>query len=278
MDLQSLLRRSNINSSKHDYGHLLVAGGSPSMLGAVCLAALAAMRTGAGLTTVAIPKGLNLVLQEKLAHVVMTCPVPQTRAMTFSPAAFTQLMLTRTRFNAIVLGPGIGLSSGTKTFIKQMIELYPLPMVVDADALNALSEAMPILLKAPAPRILTPHAGEMSRLLRLKKRTILTKDRKKVALDLAGQYRCIVLFKGPGTIIAAPDGAYVINKTGNCGMATAGTGDVLSGMIGALLAQGLTPFQSAVLGAQEHGRAGDKAARLRSRRSMTALDLVEQIR
>ena len=247
------------------------------MLGAVCLAALAAMRTGSGLTTVAIPKGLNLVLQEKLAHIVMTCPVPQTRAMTFSSAAFDQLMLKRARFNAVVLGPGIGLSAGTKIFIQRMIELYPLPMVVDADALNALSESLPILLKAPAPRILTPHAGEMSRLLQLNKKTILTKDRKKIALDLATKYRCIVLLKGPRTIIAAPDGNYIINKTGNCGMATAGTGDVLSGMIGALLAQGLSPFQAAVLGAREHGRAGDKAVRLRSRRSMTALDLVEQI-
>jgi NAD(P)H-hydrate epimerase len=278
MNLQSLLRRENTDSSKHDYGHLLVAGGSSSMLGAVCLCALAAMRAGAGLTTVAIPKGLNLVLQKKLAHVVMTCPVQQTRAMTFSSAAFDQLMLKRARFNAVVLGPGIGLSAGTKIFIQRMIELYPLPMVVDADALNALSESLPILLKAPAPRILTPHAGEMARLLQLDKKVLLTRNRNTIAREFSRKYNCIVLLKGPGTIIAAPDGTCVINKTGNCGLATAGTGDVLSGMIGAFLAQGLDPFQATVLGAREHGKAGDKAARLRSRRSMTALDLIDQLR
>jgi len=236
MRLPKPLLRQNKSVHKNNLGHVLVVAGSPTMLGAACLTALSSMRSGAGLVTVAVPKSLNLTLQKKLSPVLMTLPVKETKAKTFSPAA----------------------------------------MVVDADALNALSEDLSVLLKAKAPRILTPHVGEMSRLSGMTKKAI-EHDRKGSAVRFAKAHQCVLVLKGAGTVVASPEGKVYVNKTGNAGMATAGSGDVLTGMIAAFVAQGISVFEAASLGVSMHGTAGDIAARRVGKTSLIATDIIATI-
>lgn len=276
MPRPSVLSRRNPHLHKQDFGHVLVIAGSPAMLGASALCSLAAMRAGAGMVTAAVPKSINLTLQKKIAHVVMTLPLPQSPQATFSMKAFHLLSKNFSKFDAVVIGPGLGLNRSTILFVQRVIEYYPGPMVVDADALNILATNMNILKKSKGPRILTPHPGEMSRLTG---RTVqdIESHRRKIAQDFARQFHCILVLKGHRTVTASYEGKTAINKTGNVGMATAGSGDVLSGIIGAFLAQGISPFEAASLGAHVHGQAGDRAARARSKASLIATDMIDQL-
>jgi hydroxyethylthiazole kinase-like uncharacterized protein yjeF len=277
MRLPALLLRQKNNVHKNDFGHVLVAAGSPTMLGAACLTSLAAMRAGAGLVTAAVPKDLNLTLQRKISHVVMTFPVAQTRAMTFAFPAAEEILERIHKFSAVAIGPGLSLNPSTVKFIRKMVLECPLPMVVDADALNALAGHTDILLKSKGPRILTPHPGEMSRLTKICVGADLVSARKRAALKYAHQWNCIVVLKGHRTVVASPDGKVYVNTTGNSGMATAGCGDVLTGMIAAFLAQGLTPFEAAKWGVRLHGEAGDRVAQIRGRSSLIALDIIDHL-
>jgi hydroxyethylthiazole kinase-like uncharacterized protein yjeF len=275
MPRPSVLSRRNPRLNKKDFGHVLVIAGSPSMLGASALCSLAAMRAGAGLVTVAVPQSLNLTLQKKIVPVVMTRPVPQTTQAAFSLKAFAGLHKDFSKFDAIAIGPGLGLQPSTKAFVLKMIEYYPGPMVVDADALNALSENPKILLKAKGTRILTPHSGEMARLTGQSVKEA-EDDRLEIAQSFAKKYRCILVLKGHRTIVT--NGVKtVINRSGNVGMATAGSGDVLSGIIGAYLAQGINPFEAARWGVYAHGKAGDIGVKTRSKASLIATDLIEAL-
>ncbi len=247
------------------------------MLGAACLTSLAAMRSGAGLVTAAIPKALNLTLQKKISHVVMTLCLPQTKQMTFSVSAATILLRSIHKFSSVAIGPGLSLNPSTALFAQHLIKACPLPMVVDADALNALEGKTDILLNANGPRILTPHPGEMARLIALD-RTSIEKDRSGIARDSSRKFNCILVLKGHRTVVASPDGKLYINKTGNPGMATAGSGDVLTGMIAGLLAQGVKPLEAARYGVKWHGEAGDRAAKRASQSSMIAEDIIHAIR
>ncbi len=275
MRLPAPLLRRKSNAHKNDFGHVLVVAGSPSMLGAACLTSLAAMRSGAGMVTAAVPKGLNLALQEKIAHVVMTMPVAQTRAMTFSLDAASQILKNIKKYNAVALGPGLSVEASTMCFARRMVQDCPLPMVVDADALNAVAKKPGVLLKAKGPRILTPHVGEMARLTGFDRKGI-EKDRKATAKAFSCKYNCVLVLKGHRTVVASPDGKVYVNKTGNPGMATAGSGDVLTGMIAAFLAQGMTPFEAAKWGARLHGAAGDMAVQNKGTFSLIATDLLSQ--
>ncbi|MBF0489398.1 MAG: NAD(P)H-hydrate dehydratase [Candidatus Omnitrophica bacterium] len=276
MPRPSVLSRRNPHLSKKDFGHVLVVAGSPMMLGASALCSLAAMRSGAGLVTAAVPKNLNLTLQRKISNVVMTLPLPQTAQGTFSLKAFDVIKKSFPRFNAVAIGPGLGTSSSTAGFIYQMVEHYPGPMVVDADALNAVAKNLKVLLKAKGPRILTPHVGEMARLTGISIPEIEA-HRKRIALDFARQYHCVLVLKGHRTVIVSPEGKITVNTTGNVGMATAGSGDVLTGMMVAFLAQGIEPFETARFGVYLHGLAGDYAAKLKFKIGMIALDIIEHI-
>ena len=273
MRLPALLLRPKNNVHKNDFGHVLVVAGSPAMLGAACLTSLAAMRSGAGLVTAAVPKGLNLTLQKKISHVVMTWPVPQTRSMAFAFAAAAVILGRIGKFNVVAIGPGLSVNPSTTRFVRRMVAACPVPMVVDADALNALAGHTDILLEAKAPRVLTPHPGEMARLMGVN-RGMIESDREGIARRYARQYRCVVVLKGHRTVVASPDGKVYINTTGNAGMATAGTGDVLPGMIAAFLAQGLSPFEASKSAVYLHGRAGDRVSRKHPKASMIALDLI----
>ena len=270
------LSRCDPNAHKNDFGHVLILAGSPVMLGAAALAALAAMRTGAGLVTCGIPTSLNLALQKKISPVIMTLPLPQTKTATFALPAYKELQRHFHKFNAIVIGPGMGQSSQTQKFILTLIARCRTPLVIDADALNALAKDPRVLLKNKGVRILTPHPGEMARLTGCSRQTV-EHNRSKIAAQFAKMHECIVVLKGHRTVIASPQGKVYINRTGNAGMATAGSGDVLTGVIAALLGQGIGPLESARLGAYLHGKAGDAAASSLAKAGMIAVDIIDHL-
>jgi ADP-dependent NAD(P)H-hydrate dehydratase / NAD(P)H-hydrate epimerase len=277
MPLPAPLLRANPRSSKKDFGHLLIIAGSPSMLGAGALSSLAAMRSGSGLVTVAVPKGLNLTLQKKISNVVMTKPLAQTRTGAFSLKAYGQIKEIWDQFDAIAIGPGLGRERAVQQLAREVIIHCPKPLVIDADALFALAGHTPILLRAKAARVLTPHSGEMSRLTNQSVRAIEA-SRLKTARDFAHRYNCVLLLKGHRTVVASPQGETSINHTGNAGMATAGSGDVLTGIITALLGQGMIPFDAAKYGAYYHGKAGDLAAQAGGKLGMIALDIIDHLK
>ncbi len=246
------------------------------MLGAASLTTLSAMRSGAGLVTLGIPQSLNLTAQKKISNVVMTLPLEETSEQTTHLKAWRKIKNYLKKCNAVAVGPGLSTHSYTKQLVLKLISDTDLPMVIDADGLNNMVGRLDVLKKHPFRRILTPHNGEMSRLLNLKVKNIEAK-RNNIALDLAKRYQCVVLLKGPHTVIASYDGKIYLNKTGNAGMATAGSGDVLTGIIAAFLAQGLNCFESAKYGTYLHGLAGDIAAKSRTRVSLIASDIFEYL-
>ncbi len=276
MRLPTPLSRKNPNAAKYDFGHVFILAGSPSMLGAAALTTLAAMRAGAGLTTLGIPKSLNLTAQKKISHSVMTHPLAETKNHTLSSEAFAKIKQFYPRCNVIAIGPGLSQNPSTQNLIRKVIATSPQPLVIDADGLNALAEHLDILRKTKTPKILTPHSGEMARLTGLSRSTV-ENNRAKIALDFSHKFSCVLLLKGYHTIVASPDGKFYTNKTGNIGMATAGSGDVLTGIIAAFLAQGLDVFTAAKYGAYVHGKAGDLAARRLSKTSLIATDLIDDL-
>ena len=276
MLLPTPLSRQKNNVHKNTFGHVLILAGSQRMLGAGALTSLAAMRSGAGLVTLGVPKSLSSVAHKKISNVIMTWPLPETRQQTLSFSGFTVIKNHYSKYQSIALGPGLSTNTSTQKLIRQIISTTTVPLVIDADALNAITGHLQIFLKTPIVKILTPHSGEMGRLLKLKKETIEEK-RKLIAKDFAQKYNCVLLLKGPKTVVASEEGKCYVNKTGNCGMATAGSGDVLTGMIAAFLAQGFSSFEAAKHGAYYHGLAGDLAAKQKGRASLLASDIIDNI-
>lgn len=247
------------------------------MAGAAALCGLAAMRSGSGLVTLGIPKSLNAVVQKKISPGIMTWPLAETRDHTLAPSAYAAIKKRMGAFSIIALGPGLSQNKSTQQFILKIIGQTPKPLVIDADGLNALAGHLEILKRSPSSiKILTPHPGEMARLTGRPKIEI-EKSRRQAARNFARQYGCTLLLKGPQTVVAHADGRVYVNTTGNPGMATAGSGDVLTGMIAAFVAQGLNGFEAAKWGAYIHGLAGDLAAKKRGRVSLIATDIIEQI-
>jgi len=241
---------------KGNTGHVLVAAGSPGKTGAGALAANAAMRAGAGLVTVATPKSLGPVL-ESLAVEPMTLYLPETDDKTLGEDAAKPLLAALAGKAAFAVGPGLGTGEQTARLVSLLLEKVKIPMVVDADALNCLAKNPGILKKVKAPVILTPHPGEMARLAGLSTAQIQA-DRIQCARDFAVANKVHLVLKGARTVIAHPDSTVYINPTGNSGMASAGMGDVLTGVIAALLAQGCPPEHAARLGVYLHGLAADR--------------------
>lgn len=255
--------------------------GSPRMLGASALCGLAAMRSGAGLTTLAVPKSLNTALQKKISPVLMTLPLTETSQKTFSSRAWHQLKDHIGTYQAAAIGPGLTRNDSTQKFIHSVCSQAGIPLVIDADGLNALPGQLDLLNDAPGPRILTPHVGEMARLCGggtgIKEELSRLAGRLTLAKALARAHNCIIVLKSHRTIVASPTGKTFTNKTGNAGMATAGSGDVLTGMVTAFLAQGLKPFEAARWAVELHGRAGDQAARKQGKTGMVATDIIKEI-
>jgi NAD(P)H-hydrate epimerase len=261
------------DAHKGDFGRVLVVAGSPGMTGAGCMAAVAAQRAGAGLVTLALPGSLNPIAEIKLTS-AMSRPLPEPEGPVLGPAAAECVMQWAEEFDVAAIGPGVGRAEATGRAMRRLIGSLPLPTVVDADALNALAADLSVLADAPAPRLLTPHPGEMARLLGRGGTGDVQRRRLDVAAGFAREHGVLLALKGAGTIVT--DGRRVfVNPTGNPGMATGGTGDVLTGLAAGLLGQGLGPFEALQIAVFVHGLAGDMAARSRGQLSMTAEDMLE---
>lgn len=263
------------DSHKGTYGHLFILAGSVGKTGAAVMAARAAMRAGVGLVTVGVPESLNDIFEEKLTE-AMTVPLPETPERSISSKALDKVLSELEGKTALALGPGISTNADTARLVERLIPKVRVPMLIDADGLNILAFDDAPLKKVKVPTVLTPHPGEMGRLLGVLAREVQA-DRPRAALDLAGQYGMPVVLKGARTLIASPEGDFHINPTGNPGMATAGTGDVLTGIMGSFMAQGLKPMDAAMLGVYLHGLAGDIAARVKGQAGLIAGDLIEAV-
>lgn len=277
-DLPRLAPRAR-DTSKRDYGRVIVVGGSPGMAGAPALAALAALKSGAGLVELAVPESV-VAIAAGFDPCVMTHGFAADAAGAFAAACLPALQARASQADALAIGPGLGRTPDVAELVHRLYRDLPRPAVFDADALFALAALDAAGRAAHAgPRVLTPHAGEMLRLLGLDPADARGHDRpwlEAQAADLARAAGVVIVLKGPASLITDSAGR-AHNETGNPGMATGGTGDVLTGVIAALLAQGFTPFAAGRLGAWVHGRAGDVAARDLGEISMTARDLVERL-
>lgn len=239
-------------------GKVLVVAGSQGFTGAAALSSMAAVRSGAGLVTLAVAASLQPVMAGKLTE-VMTRSLPESAWGSLGIDAIPYIQKLAAECDVLAVGPGLGREAETAEMVREAVKTARCPLVLDADALNALVGYTDLLLEPEALAVLTPHPGELSRLTGLAVETI-NADRLAVARQAATDWGSIVVLKGPATVVAFPDGEVFINSTGNAGMATGGTGDVLTGVIAALIAQGLSSHDAAVAGVYIHGLAGDIAA------------------
>ncbi len=273
--IRSWLPTRRASSHKGTFGHTGIIAGASGTNGAAALAATAALRAGSGLVTVATPASVQASLTASVME-AMTLPLPETCDATVSRHALPRLHTFMQARSAIGIGPGLSTHAETSDVVRTLIARCDRPIVIDADALNALAGHTHILRLCPVPPILTPHPGEMARLLGTTTDTI-TCNRLGVAQDFARTHSSIVVLKGARTIIAHPHGHTAISPTGNPGMATAGTGDVLTGVITGLLAQGLAPWEAAQSGVYLHGLAGDLAAEEYGHAGLMAGDLLHYL-
>jgi NAD(P)H-hydrate epimerase len=261
-DVAALLPARRRDAHKGDFGHLLIIAGSEGYTGAPVLCAHAAARSGAGLVTLAVPREVYPIVAAQCPPEVM--PRPLDRLMDWSV------------FNAVAIGPGLGQSEGVTRQVWEWLDACRHPLVVDADGLNALARNTAILNHVNVPLVLTPHPGEMGRLISQTAATVQAR-RWDVAREFARNNRLTLVLKGAGTVVAANSGPLWVNLTGNPGMAKGGMGDALTGIIGALLAQGLSSFDAARAGVYVHGAAGDRAAARVGERGLLTTDLIAEL-
>jgi NAD(P)H-hydrate epimerase len=266
------LPKRDADSHKGTYGTVLAIAGSRDMAGAAVLTATAALRSGAGLVQVACPRSAQAVIAAGFPCYT-TIPLNEDGEGRIDVCVPDSLAERMVHADAVAIGPGLGQSASLRDLVLRLVEDRRKPMVVDADGLNALAGLQP--RRSETPLILTPHPGEFARLIGSTTEAV-QKDRAVLAQALAIRFACIVLLKGQGTIIT--DGRRLaVNPTGNPGMATGGSGDVLTGVIAALLGQGMVAFEAARLGAWVHGLAGDDAAKRLGMVSMTAKDILDSL-
>jgi len=246
------------DTHKGSTGHLLIVAGSPGKTGAAAMTAMSAMRTGAGLVTLGIPKSLNPVIESQVLE-AMTEPLPERQDETLGESAFDTIMNLISQKKCLAIGPGLGQAEDTKKLVCRIIKESPVPVLVDADGLNNLAGNTTILKKLKVPIVLTPHPGEMARLMDITVADV-QHDRIKSSRDFAVNFNVHVVLKGARTVVAHPDGKAYINPTGNSGMASGGMGDVLTGVIASLITQGFAPEAAAHAGVYLHGAAADTLA------------------
>lgn len=271
------LPEREIMSHKYTFGHVAVIGGSAGKTGAPSMAAEAVLRTGGGLSTVIVPESLNAIFEAKLTE-VMSIPVRDGGKGYFGIDAVDEVLkvLENGKFSTLVIGPGLGQEAETFEFVREVVKAVELPIVIDADGLNALSESIELLKLKEQEVILTPHIGEFSRLSKVPKEELL-KAPFDHASEFAGRYGATVILKSGRTVVATPDGKTFINIIGNPGMATAGTGDVLSGVVGTLLGMGIDGEDAAKLSVFLHSLAGDLAAEELTEEGIKACDLIDYL-
>ena len=274
-DVASRLPERPPSAHKGIFGKILVLAGSPGMTGAAVLASRAALRVGGGLTILGIPKGLNVILEQKLTE-VMTRPLPETSEGSLSLEAETEIDALLDWTDVIAIGPGLTTLPETVQLIHRVVSKSAKPMVIDADGLNAFYQHTEILEKKQGEFVLTPHYGELSRLIGLSIEEIST-DPVEVARRSAARFGGVVILKGSPTVIADPVGEVFVNPTGNSGMATPGSGDVLTGMIAGLLGQGCSIHDAGICGVYIHGLAGDLGGSVVGRRSLIAGDIIRYL-
>jgi ADP-dependent NAD(P)H-hydrate dehydratase / NAD(P)H-hydrate epimerase len=251
-------------SHKGTFGHALLVAGSYGKIGAAVLSATAGLRSGVGLLTCHIPKCGYDIVQSSL---------PEAMVLTdFNSSFNTKIEDDLTKYEAIGIGPGLGTASETKMLLREILDTYRSPVILDADALNILASQKDLLKLIPAGSLLTPHPKEFERLFG---ETANEFDKMLLCLQKAKELNCIIILKGHHSFIATPDGKGFFNSTGNAGMATAGSGDVLTGILTGLLAQGYSSVETALLGVYLHGLAGDMAAKELSMESMIAGDIIK---
>jgi NAD(P)H-hydrate epimerase len=249
--------RRGTDSTKFTSGNVVVIGGSRGLTGAPCMAALAAMRAGAGYVTVAAPASLELSFTVRLLEAMLVGLPEDDGAL--SPEALEPAVKAVGRADAVVLGPGLGRSPGAQELVRALVERIDVPLVLDADGLNALAGRLEHLRHRRWPTVLTPHAGELGRLLEVDSSEVAAR-RLHHATDAAARAKALVVLKGDDTLVAAPAGRVAVSRGGAPALATAGTGDVLSGVIGAMLAKGLRAPHAACAGVYAHLHAGRLAA------------------
>jgi hydroxyethylthiazole kinase-like uncharacterized protein yjeF len=263
------------HAHKGDYGHLFVLAGSPGKTGAAALVCSGAMRTGTGLVTLGIPASLNPILEAKLTE-AMTAPLPDAGSGYLGADAVGRLLQLLEGKTAIALGPGISTKPQVQEAVVKLVAETTLPVVIDADGITALASRLDLLKQGEGSVLLTPHPGEMARLAGITTEQVQA-DRISVAKAFATSYNSIIVLKGNRTVIATPAQEIYINATGNPGMASGGTGDVLTGMIGGLVAQGLSLLEAAKWGVYLHGLAGDLAAQEIGEIPLIASDIIDYL-
>jgi NAD(P)H-hydrate epimerase len=264
-DIRPLVRKRKKFSHKGNYGKCLLIGGSYGMTGAMVLAARASLRTGAGLSFTYVPKGAYEILQSS---------VPENIVLTDPENSFISEIPDLANYNAIGIGPGLGRQKETAAALKKLLRQSTTPLVIDADALNIISANRDLIEMIPEGSILTPHPKEFERLAGSSSDDF---ERLDLLKKFAGKINSTVILKGAHTAVAAPDGKIYFNSTGNPGMATGGSGDVLTGIITSLLGQGYDSYEAALTGVFMHGYAGDVAAKEKSEPSLLPSDIVEAI-
>lgn len=271
--IAALFKKRVLNTHKGDYGHVLVVAGSIGKTGAAVLAATAALRAGAGLVTLAVPEGVHHTIEMKTTE-IMSVALPETDQCTISKAAEGPILRLAEQMDVVAIGPGLTTHPETSQLINDIVTGLEIPVVADADAINAMP--LSSLKYTRAPLVITPHPGEMARLLDVPTSEIQD-NRLEAAQKTAEACNTTVVLKGDRTLVADPGGMTYINSTGNPGMATAGMGDVLTGMIAGFIAQGLTPLEASNAGVYLHGLAGDIAVGEKGEYGLLSSDVLRKI-
>jgi NAD(P)H-hydrate epimerase len=274
-DILPLLPKRAEDAHKGACGKVITIAGSVGMTGAAVMTAQSSLAIGAGLSILGIPQSLNAIVETKLTEVI-TKPLPESQQQTLNMNSYDKIMELVKNASVLAIGPGLGRSNEVINLIRKLIPKINIPMVIDADGLFAIAGNLHILKEKTSPVIVTPHLGEMAYLLGIGIDDV-KKDRLGIAKQFAQKHQLIVVLKGARTIIADPEGNIFINSTGNSGMATAGCGDVLTGMIAGLLAQKLSTLDAAKLAVFLHGLAGDLVLEEKGKYSLIATDLIDKI-
>jgi len=273
--MKSLVVKHSENSHKLSFGHAFILAGSTGYTGAAVMASQAALRAGCGMVTLGCPGSLHDIFAVKLTEVIIK-PLCETEVHTLHEDCIDSVLETmeKRKCNVMVIGPGIGIHASTTKLVAGLIRKSPYPVVIDADALNAVAQINPeIFLEKKSEIVITPHPGEFGRLTNVSPSEIQS-DRFGYAKQFAKKYGVITVLKGKNTVICSPDGDTYVNITGNSILATAGTGDVLAGMIGSFIAQGIKPLDAACKAVYFHGIMGDIAIRKFGKRGLIASDLI----